>query len=389
MKFVFASNYYNHHQKYLCEALFDALGHDFSFIATAQMRPERVKLGYDATLDASFVHHSFSSPKEEALCRSLVDSADVLVAGSAPESLVGSRIRSGKLAFRYTERPLKNGSEPLKAPLQFVAWHTKNPFFLPIYLLCAGAFVCRDYRQFGLFREKAFKWGYFPNVHGNRTVRHNDGADAIKLLWVGRLLDWKHPDDAVRAARILNERGVPFSLKMVGAGDMEQEIRNLIANLNLADKVELIGSKKPDEVRLLMSKSDALLFTSDKREGWGAVVNEAMSEGCVVVASHAAGSVPYLITNGHNGFIYQSGNVSMMAERIIELAHDPARRSLLSMRAHDTIVNTWNPNVAASRILEVSSRLLAGLPIFELYEEGPCSMALPVDDDWETVSCLM
>lgn len=389
MKFVFVSNYYNHHQKYLCEALYNKLGCEFSFIATSQIRPERVKLGYDASLDAPFVYRSYSSPGEEALCRSLIDAADVLVAGSAPESLVGSRIRSGKLAFRYTERPLKNGFKPLKALPRFFAWHMKNPAFLPIYLLCAGAFVYQDFLRFGLFEGKALKWGYFPYVREESRVRIHDASDKIKLLWVGRFLDWKHPDDAVKAARILDEKGVPFSLTMVGAGDMEHELRRLISDLNLTDKVELTGPKKPDEVRLLMGESDTLLFTSDKKEGWGAVVNEAMSEGCAVIASHAVGSAPYLITNGYNGFIYQSGNTNMMAEKIAELASDPARKSLLSMRAYDTIASSWNPDVAATRILEVSSKALAGLPILGLYDEGPCSMAQPIGDDWGTVSCLM
>ena len=44
---------------------------------------------------------------------------------------------------------------------------------------------------------------------------------------------------------------------------------------------------------------------SGRKEGWGAVVNEAMSSGCAVVADAEAGSVPYLIENSKDGFIYR------------------------------------------------------------------------------------
>ena len=49
-----------------------------------------------------------------------------------------------------------------------------------------------------------------------------------------------------------------------------------------------------------MEKSEIFLFTSDKGEGWGAVLNESMNSACAVVASHAIGSVPFLLKDGEN-----------------------------------------------------------------------------------------
>jgi glycosyltransferase involved in cell wall biosynthesis len=43
------------------------------------------------------------------------------------------------------------------------------------------------------------------------------------------------------------------------------------------------------------------IFTSDRNEGWGAVLNEAMGSGCAVVAADLIGSVPYLIEHKKMG----------------------------------------------------------------------------------------
>lgn len=55
----------------------------------------------------------------------------------------------------------------------------------------------------------------------------------------------------------------------------------------------LTGYKKPEEVRERMEKADILLATSDRGEGWGAVMQRAMNSGCVVIADHMMGAVPF------------------------------------------------------------------------------------------------
>ena len=44
-----------------------------------------------------------------------------------------------------------------------------------------------------------------------------------------------------------------------------------------------------------MEESEIYLVTSDRKEGWGAVVNEAMNSGCAVVADHMIGAAPWMI----------------------------------------------------------------------------------------------
>lgn len=58
-----------------------------------------------------------------------------------------------------------------------------------------------------------------------------------------------------------------------------------------------------------MREHDIFTFTSNKREGWGAVLNEAMSCGCACVVSDLIGAAPYLIKAGINGYTFKTGDV--------------------------------------------------------------------------------
>ena len=46
MRIVFVSNYFNHHQKPLCEAFSKTEGVDFCFYQTEPMEEERVRMGW-------------------------------------------------------------------------------------------------------------------------------------------------------------------------------------------------------------------------------------------------------------------------------------------------------------------------------------------------------
>ena len=71
-------------------------------------------------------------------------------------------------------------------------------------------------------------------------------------------------------------------------------------DLGVTECVEFLGELTHDETIELMRDSEIFLATSNRMEGWGATVNEAMASGCCVVASDAMGSVPYLIEDGLN-----------------------------------------------------------------------------------------
>lgn len=379
MKLVFVSNYFNHHQKALCQRLYSHLGEDFSFIATKPMREERRRLGYDTGKLPEYVICAYDMERDAEFCIKLIDSADAVLIGSAPEFLLKNRKRIGRLILRYSERPFKNGFSYLSYIPRFLKWHMESPANKPIYMLCASAYTAGDYAKFLMYRGKTYKWGYFPDARECDIDSAISQKTENSVLWCGRFIDWKHPDDALEAVNILIKKGYDLNFKFIGTGDMEDSLKLRAKELGIEKFVEFAGSMSPDSVRDNMVKSRIYLVTSDFKEGWGAVVNEAMASGCAVVASHAAGSVPYLIQDGDNGLVYESGNVEALSDKIEKLLVDSAYCEKLGKNAYETISKLWNADVAADRLLELADGILKGKKVS--FKAGPCSKADSLKND--------
>ena len=100
----------------------------------------------------------------------------------------------------------------------------------------------------------------------------------------------------------------------------------------------------------MVERADVYLITSDRREGWGAVANEAMNSGCAVVADHMIGAAPYLIRHGENGMLFKDGDKAMLFMTVDALLENPKRREALGRKAFETIQVTWNAENAAAKL---------------------------------------
>lgn len=383
MKIVFVSNYFNHHQKSLSDALDRLTDHHYHFVATSKMREDRRKLGYGNWKLPKYVIEPYTDENAYAHAMETIRCADMVIAGSAPEIYLKQYIKSGKLLFRYSERPFKKGSSPIKFLPRYIKWHLQNPQSKPIYMLCASAYTCTDYAKYGLWKNKFYKWGYFPECRKYENIEKLIAAKEKKtLLWCGRFLDWKRPDDAIKIAVKLRDSGYDFHLNMVGTGEMKMVLEQMIRNHNLEKHVSMLGSMSPENVREHMESAGIYLFTSDKQEGWGAVLNESMNAGCAVVAGHAVGAVPYLLKNEKNGYVYESGNIEELYEKVTNLLDYPDEQKRVGAAAYQTITEEWNADIAAQRLMDLSECILSEKIPHDLYRCGPCSKAEIMKDNW-------
>ena len=232
------------------------------------------------------------------------------------------------------------------------------------------------------FCGKCYKWGYFPETKRYDVDNLISDKEKNKLLWCGRLIDWKHPELAVQTAVRLRDAGYDFSLDIIGSGDMETALKELITEHRLEDKVRLLGSMPPEKTREHMEKAQIFLLTSDRQEGWGAVLNEAMNSGCAVIASSAAGSVPFLLKDGMNGCVFPSGSAAELYEKVRALLDDSALTKKIGKAAYETIISLWNADTAAQRFFSCAESFCRGNTAFSDYSEGPLSRAELLGDNW-------
>ena len=380
MKIVFFSNFFNHHQAALSDALWRKTNGEFLFVETCPMPQERKLLGY-SEIQREYTRNINGN---ESLVSQKLQEADLVIAGSAPESLIRQRIKTGKLLFRYSERPLKKGLEPAKYLPRLIRWHWRNPFWKPIYLLCASAYAAGDYAKFGLFRKRTYQWGYFPETKEYTNFDEIMASKSeLEILWCGRFLDWKHPEMVLQAAQRLKAEGYSFRVKLIGRGQQEERLHRMVREYRLEDCAAILGAIAAEQVRSHMEQAGIFLCTSDRQEGWGAVLNEAMNSGCAVIAGHAIGAVPFLISNGENGIVYESENAEMLYEKLKTLLEHPEEQKRLGAAAYETIGNLWNAETAADRVIQLAESILAGENSPNLFPSGPCSRAAVINESWK------
>lgn len=378
MKVSFFSNYLTHHQFPFCLEMIKIFGDDFKFIATQKIEEERVAFGYEDMNNNKFVIRAYENERE---AYKLGYESDIVIIGSAPTKYIYKRIINNKLTFRYSERIFKNNFT-IKSIKSYCSLLLKKSLFEKnVYLLCSSAFSCRDYNIALSYIGRCIKWGYFTELKEYESIdKLIDKKINNSILWAGRFLKWKHPELVIELANYLKNNNIDFKIQMIGDGELYPFIKECINKYELNDNVELLGSMSPDKVRKFMEKSQIYLFTSDKGEGWGAVLNEAMNSGCSVISNSMIGAAPFLINDSINGLLYL--DKEDLFKKVDLLINDKKKIKNMGIEAYKTIKDKWNAKVAAERIVNISNLILNGKDIKNEYVDGPCSKASFLRNGW-------
>lgn len=162
MTFTFVSNYINHHQIPLCQALYEQLGEDFTFIQTMPMEKERVDMGWGVNVEEiPYVECLYE--KEYECLKKIMESDVVLFGWTGREDIVEPRLRSGKTTLRVSERLYREGQWKVVSPRGLAAKYREHIRYRRqnVCMLCAGAYAASDFHLIGAYPDKLFKWGYF------------------------------------------------------------------------------------------------------------------------------------------------------------------------------------------------------------------------------------
>ena len=133
----------------------------------------------------------------------------------------------------------------------------------------------------------------------------------------------KSPLDFVRVAKIVSDEIDEARFLLVGDGMLRPKVEELVRELQLKDKVLIMGWRR--DIPGIMNCIDILVLTS-LWEGLPRVFPQAMASGVPVVATGVDGA-PEAIQNGVNGFLLHPGDIKGIAEKIIYLIRHPEKAS--------------------------------------------------------------
>ncbi len=102
----------------------------------------------------------------------------------------------------------------------------------------------------------------------------------------------------------------------MGAGELEDALRREAAQSGVSTTFHGFQNQNQSRMPSIYAAADLLVLSSDYRETWGLVVNEAMACSLPAVASDAVGCGPDLIDAGRTGAVFPLGDSAALAEAV-------------------------------------------------------------------------
>ncbi|MDY2735100.1 glycosyltransferase [Intestinibacter sp.] len=146
----------------------------------------------------------------------------------------------------------------------------------------------------------------------NCDIGMQNRQGSVNIIYVGRLFKAKGVDILVKSlAEISSEKN--FICNIIGDGPEKENIKSLIKEYKLEDKVVLRGVQK--NVPEWLNKSDIFVHPATWEEGFGITIAEAMAFGLICIAFNK-GALPEIIDSGNNGFLIESVSEKSLSEKI-------------------------------------------------------------------------
>ena len=164
----------------------------------------------------------------------------------------------------------------------------------------------------------------------------------VRLLFLGEIGMRKGAFDVPVILSRVMEKGKRFHMIMAGDGTAADvsRVKEMIRECGLSDKVEFPGWVRGKEKEKLLKESDVLLLPT-YNEGMPMTVLEAMAYGKAIVTTNVGG-IPKLIERNVSGFLCKPGDVSDMAECILELIECPEKIIKFGEKAREKAVNSYS-----------------------------------------------
>jgi glycosyltransferase involved in cell wall biosynthesis len=185
------------------------------------------------------------------------------------------------------------------------------------------------------------------------TGKPRAGQGGLNLLYAGRLSPDKGLTSALEAlAKLVHAEGrrqLRLTLMGAGSSDFEHELRQRVGQLDLTEQVSFSGWQPAETMPEVLQSFDVLLVPSTWPEPFSRVVLEGMISGMVVVASRIGGT-PEVIVDGENGMLFDPGHADGLAQKIGQLADDPAYAAKLARAGHQTVLERFTHSVMMNEI---------------------------------------
>jgi glycosyltransferase involved in cell wall biosynthesis len=190
-----------------------------------------------------------------------------------------------------------------------------------------------------------------PNFVYAPPLSSDAGAAGNYAIYMGRLSPEKGCWTLIHAFEKLPQ--VP--LKILGTGPLEQELKDYVSAKGISN-IQFLGFKSGDEKWQLLRKSLCLVVPSEWYENFPVTVLEAFMASKPVIAARMGG-LPYIVEDGQSGLLFDAGDVGGLAQKIQQLADDPAGAVRMGIRGRSLSETKYGPEQGYSNLMRIFSQV--------------------------------
>lgn len=187
------------------------------------------------------------------------------------------------------------------------------------------------------------------------------GDGQIRLACLGRLIECKGIEYAIRAVANLAGEFQGIYLDVIGDGPLQPALESLAAELGVAGRVRLHGALPHGDALAVLRQADifvhpGVVARDGTREGQGVVLAEAQATGLPVVAGRAGG-IPDAVSEGQSAILVDPRDTQALQNAIGELARDPARRAAMGAAGRAFVEEHFDQQKLSERWLQLYREL--------------------------------
>lgn len=231
------------------------------------------------------------------------------------------------------------------------------------------------------------------------------GGDRLKVVSVGRLIEFKGFHYLIAACAKLKQDGVPVDCTIVGDGPWREQLEAMAADVSAGDIIHFAGILSQGEVKSLLAESDvfclpSIIDSKGASDILPTVILEAMAAGIPVVSSQLVG-IPEMVEQGVTGLLVQPGDMETLAEALKYFFNEPAKRNEFGAAGREKLIAQFHRELTSEQLHTLFQSVEIPLPPSAaprevIYyasdfegEDGEWSAAVREDSVWPIAAQLL
>lgn len=198
----------------------------------------------------------------------------------------------------------------------------------------------------------------YLGVRKKKEINKREKKNSLKILYVGRLVDFKGGDLLIKAFDLACTQGLDASLFIIGDGVLRVTCELLKFHSAYSNKIHILGSMPFDNVQVHLENADifaahnCLGRLSKQEEALGVSILEAMAYGLPIITAKSGG-VQETVINGETGILVEPYNIEAQAQAFLYLANNPDIRYKMGLEGQKRIEKYFSYKNEKQEILKI------------------------------------